>query len=271
MTQMGMDVEAVESIGRQLKQSAASVESLIGSIDKTVGSLLPMWDGPDAQRFVQQAWPQHRKYLVAAQSSVDGLGQSALNNVSEQREASGAPGSGGGGAPGLPQAIPLPHPDPVQSQGDSLAASRAAAFQKWLPVNGTEFRIGSPTIQCVGLVNDYALKLFPGVNWSRSVGHALSASGMYAAADPNYFDKIPAGQPPQPGDIVVVGANQHSYAGHVAVVGTVNGNLPAMVVEQSGGDPDAHPPIPARATFTGQLSAPEDRAIIGYLRPKPGW
>jgi uncharacterized protein YukE len=90
MAQMGMDVEAVESIGRQLKQSATSVEGLVGSIDRTVGSLLPIWDGPDAQRFVQQAWPQHRKYLLAAQSSVAGLGQSALNNASEQREASQA-------------------------------------------------------------------------------------------------------------------------------------------------------------------------------------
>ncbi|MBC7402580.1 MAG: hypothetical protein H7279_05310, partial [Microbacteriaceae bacterium] len=77
MTKMGMDVEAVESVGRQLKQSAASVESLVGGIDKTVSGLTGLWDGPDAQRFVQQSWPTLRKALVAAQSSVEGLGQSA--------------------------------------------------------------------------------------------------------------------------------------------------------------------------------------------------
>jgi len=94
MTKMGMDVEAVESVGRQLKQSAASVESLVGGIDKTVSGLTGLWDGPDAQRFVQQSWPTLRKALVAAQSSVEGLGQSALNNASEQRGASAANGSG---------------------------------------------------------------------------------------------------------------------------------------------------------------------------------
>jgi surface antigen/uncharacterized protein YukE len=98
MTKMGMDVEAVESVGRQLKQSAASVESLVGGIDKTVSGLTGLWDGPDAQRFVQQSWPTLRKALVAAQSSVEGLGQSALNNASEQRGASTANGSGSGNA-----------------------------------------------------------------------------------------------------------------------------------------------------------------------------
>jgi len=92
MTQMGMDVEAVENVGRQQKQSAASVDQVVGGLDKTVNGLLQLWEGPDAQRFVQ-SWPTFRKSLIAAQASVAGLGQSALNNASEQRDASGVKGS----------------------------------------------------------------------------------------------------------------------------------------------------------------------------------
>ena len=95
VAQMGMDVDAVESVGRQLKQSADAVNGIVSGIDKTVNGLLQVWDGPDAQRFVQQSWPTFRKSLVAAQTTVEGLGQSALNNASEQREASGANPSGG--------------------------------------------------------------------------------------------------------------------------------------------------------------------------------
>jgi uncharacterized protein YukE len=98
MAQMGMDVEAVESVGRQLKQSADSVDQIVSSLDKSVNGLLQVWDGPGAQRFVQQTWPTFRKSMVAAQASIAGLGPSALNNASEQREASGAIGSGSPGS-----------------------------------------------------------------------------------------------------------------------------------------------------------------------------
>jgi uncharacterized protein YukE len=98
MAQMGMDVDAVESVGRQLKLSADSVDQIVSSLDKSVNGLLQVWDGPGAQRFVQQTWPTFRKSLVAAQASIASLGQSALNNASEQRGTSGATGSGSSGA-----------------------------------------------------------------------------------------------------------------------------------------------------------------------------
>ena len=101
MAQLGMDVEAVENVGRQLKQSATSVDQIVGGLDKTVNGLLQLWEGPDAQRFVQ-SWPTFRKSLIAAQASVAGLGQSALNNASEQRDASGVKGSNGTGSGMLP-------------------------------------------------------------------------------------------------------------------------------------------------------------------------
>ena len=100
MAQLGMDVEAVESVGRQLKQSAVSVDKILGSLDKSVSGLLEIWDGPGAQRFVQQTWPTFRRSLTAAQTSISGLGLSALNNASEQRKASAAINNGSSTKPG---------------------------------------------------------------------------------------------------------------------------------------------------------------------------
>jgi hypothetical protein len=265
-----MDVEAVESVGRQLKQSATSVDQIVGGLDTTVNGLLQIWDGADAQRLVQ-SWPTFRKSLITAQASVAGLGQSALNNASEQRDASRVKGSGGLSSVTFPSpthvgdpTAPSVAPSPPHGTLASDNATRQAAFDQWLPPEGSKYMIGAPTVQCVGLVNDYAQHLFPGKSFSQTVGAPASAYQMYADASPQYFDKIPAGQAPQPGDIVVVGQNHWSTAdGHVAVVQTVTGNEPGFVVEQSGSDQ-------ARGTWYGHLSEEEDAAIIGYLRPKLG-
>jgi uncharacterized protein YukE len=88
MARMGMDVDAVENTGRQLKSQAANIGSMVAQIDKVVNSLASSWDGQDAQQFVHDWWPQHKKALAAAQQAIDGLGQSAMNNASEQRQVS---------------------------------------------------------------------------------------------------------------------------------------------------------------------------------------
>jgi WXG100 family type VII secretion target len=88
MPRMGMDVEVVEQSGRQLKSQAAAIGNLISQIDKVVHGLTGAWDGQDAQTFVNQWWPQHKKSLAAVQHEIEGLGQSALNNANEQRDVS---------------------------------------------------------------------------------------------------------------------------------------------------------------------------------------
>jgi uncharacterized protein YukE len=98
MAQMGMDVDAVEAAGRDLQAKAQSIDTIVSNLDKTVGSLNGSWDGNDAQTFVNEWWPEHKKALTAASSSIAGLGQSALNNASEQRQASGVSGSGAAAA-----------------------------------------------------------------------------------------------------------------------------------------------------------------------------
>lgn len=88
MARMGMDVEAVEKTGRDLKTKATNIQTLIGEIEGLVTGLSSVWDGKDAQQFVNEWWPQHKKNLSAVKESIEGLGQSALNNASEQREVS---------------------------------------------------------------------------------------------------------------------------------------------------------------------------------------
>lgn len=88
MARQGMDVDAVEAIGRQLQGLADQIKSLEGQINGKVHQLPSLWDGKDAQVFVNDWWPQHQKTLGTVAESVRGLGQSALNNASEQRQVS---------------------------------------------------------------------------------------------------------------------------------------------------------------------------------------
>ena len=118
MARMGMDVDAVESAGRALKERAGQIDQIVAGLDRSVKGLLNVWDGPDAHTFVEKWWPEHRAQLVAARSHVDGLGQSALNNASEQRDASSDKGTGGGGNT-QPNSGPGAGPAPTAPGGGS--------------------------------------------------------------------------------------------------------------------------------------------------------
>jgi uncharacterized protein YukE len=121
MTYRGMDADAVEQRARQLKAHAASVGGLVTQIEREITGLLAVWEGPDAQQFVNEWWPQHKKALISAQHNVDGLGQSALNNASEQRRQSSATG----GSSPLPSAPPS-HATPAVAAAAVTAAGAAA-------------------------------------------------------------------------------------------------------------------------------------------------
>ncbi|MCG2803466.1 MAG: WXG100 family type VII secretion target [Cellulomonas sp.] len=88
MARMGMDVEAVEGVANQLKSLADQISNLESQINGKVQQLPGIWEGKDAQTFVTQWWPQHQKALKAAAEAVKGLGQSALNNATDQRNVS---------------------------------------------------------------------------------------------------------------------------------------------------------------------------------------
>jgi surface antigen/uncharacterized protein YukE len=120
---MGMDADLVAQAGKALKDRAGEIDALVAKLDAIVRSIHGVWEGPDSDQFVNEWWPEHKKTLVAASSHVSGLGQSALNNASEQRDASHAGGSGA--APnhsdtGTPSAQP-PATSTPQSQGGPLS------------------------------------------------------------------------------------------------------------------------------------------------------
>lgn len=89
MARLGMDVEQVSVISKKLHTEAANIDALVAKIQGIVASLPGVWDGPDAQQFVNEWWPEHKKTLQAVSSHIQGLSDSARNNVEEQRRVSG--------------------------------------------------------------------------------------------------------------------------------------------------------------------------------------
>jgi len=80
----GMDVEFVKGSGGRLQSQAEEIRSLITRINSEVQDLAAHWAGSDATMFVTQWWPEHQAHLSQAADSVYGLGQSAINNATEQ-------------------------------------------------------------------------------------------------------------------------------------------------------------------------------------------
>lgn len=114
MARTGMDVDQISAAGNALKERAADIDALVAKIDGIVRNMPGVWDGPDSQQFVNEWWPEHKRTLVAASAHVAGLGQSALNNASEQREVSGSSG-GGIATPSAHDSQTFPSDQPVAS------------------------------------------------------------------------------------------------------------------------------------------------------------
>ncbi len=84
-----MNIDAVETVGRNLQQKYSStIEQLMGEMEAMVNETSSSWVGPDAEKF-RSWWPQKRSALKAISADLHGFGQSALNNASAQRTASG--------------------------------------------------------------------------------------------------------------------------------------------------------------------------------------
>jgi uncharacterized protein YukE len=84
----GMDVDAVETIAKQLQHQADQIHSVISTVDGLINQAEGAWKGGDATQFRDWWTSQHRPALTQAGEAVRGLGQSAMNNASEQRTVS---------------------------------------------------------------------------------------------------------------------------------------------------------------------------------------
>lgn len=129
MTRLGMDADAVEQQGRALQQQAERVGAVTLEIDRLINSLRGTWFGRSSARFVDGQWPQNRSQLRQAAESIAGLGQSALNNASEQRRASSSPGTGGVSTP----------PDAGRSPGAAVTPGEFRDLA-WATYEGEEHR-----------------------------------------------------------------------------------------------------------------------------------
>lgn len=93
MAYMGMDVDAVEQAGRELKSLADQLRQRASTCTSSVTRLAGIWQGQDSSQFANQTWPGLKSRLEAAAAALEDMGQIALSNATEQRQASNAPGS----------------------------------------------------------------------------------------------------------------------------------------------------------------------------------
>ena len=89
MAKLGMDVEQVLAVSKRLQAESLAIEALVNKIQGIVTSLPGIWDGPDAQQFVNDWWPEHKKTLLATKERIAGLAVAARNNANEQSKVSG--------------------------------------------------------------------------------------------------------------------------------------------------------------------------------------
>ena len=67
MTRLGMDVDVVEGLGRQLKGQAHQLQGVVTQIESLVNQSSTAWDGKDSQDFRQWWLGEHKPKLVSLQ------------------------------------------------------------------------------------------------------------------------------------------------------------------------------------------------------------
>jgi hypothetical protein len=81
-----MDVEAVKTLGDQMKRKAGDIERIIQDVQTLVGGA--SWEGPDAVRFRDDWQNCLSGNLRTVATALEGAGQSAMNNAQEQHDVS---------------------------------------------------------------------------------------------------------------------------------------------------------------------------------------
>jgi len=272
----GMNTDEVEKLGNQIAKQATSLGTIATQLDRLVGNLHSIWQGPDAQRFTND-WQQHKSALVTAQQRLDEVGKSALKNVTEQRQASAA-GDASTGAGGSSTAAPAasagngstgataaPAASTSATTGGAVQAAAVSDFAREWTGKGIDYDHAYGN-QCFDVFHQYSKEVVGNGN----IGYgSIKASDIYNNYSSNgvsqYYDRIPVGQgQPQPGDVIVYGGNTNNGDyGHVAVITEVNGSN-YTVLQQNGNNPSGSAYTQSYSLNDNKSSGP----ILGYLRPK---
>lgn len=276
----GMNVEEVERLGAQLQRSAQDIDTWTASIDRLVVGT--PWMGSDADRFKHEWWPGHRARIRSVAGELNGYGQSALNNASEQRRASGEAGAtegkgpatdGGGGSGTAPDSQSPGTGGPTGlNVNESEEGLRARFRAQYARVNGDFDRYntaynsaGNCTSYAAWRVNDIADQSGHG-DWSFSNNNIGDVNGLRMGNGYEWGQSASAaGFPPnQDASVGSVawwnGSTPLGEYGHVAVVHSVDANS-ITVEEGSWGSADVRLTTYARG---------DARFPTGFLHLAPG-
>jgi surface antigen len=217
-----MSIEEVRALGQDLQSRAGNVDDIMGILERVV--MNAAWVGPDARRFKDQWWPEHRARLRKVSEDLRGFGQSALNNASEQEQASGGGRipSAGPSAPGNPSVVVPGSGEPGATAGSPGAAtgSLPGSERSWEEVNRGYIANPPPGYE-PGTDNAYQCTSWAQYRWQElarehgidlpPMGHG---DGWQVAA--NNGGKIDT--PPTLGAIASYGNGQEGSYGHVMIV-----------------------------------------------------
>ena len=88
MPLVGMDVEVVKGIGRDLGTQATAIQTSIGQINTLLLKAKDAWKGKDSEQFEQLWNGQYQGQLKKIQQEIDALGKSATKNANAQETTS---------------------------------------------------------------------------------------------------------------------------------------------------------------------------------------
>jgi uncharacterized protein YukE len=87
MTRLGMDVDAVESIGHQMIAKAASLGSVGGAAGRLIQHGHSLWQGNTSRHWLEQ-WQRDEAAVRRLVHDLDAMGRKLLAQATEQRDAS---------------------------------------------------------------------------------------------------------------------------------------------------------------------------------------
>jgi uncharacterized protein YukE len=88
MSLVGMDVDVVKGIGRDLHTQAQAIQTSINAINKLLDNAKQNWKGKDSDHFEQLWHGQYQGQLRKIQSDIEDLGKAAVKNAGEQERTS---------------------------------------------------------------------------------------------------------------------------------------------------------------------------------------
>lgn len=122
MARLGMDVEVVESVAKELTSAAHALRSITSALDRSLRRAQEVWIGRDASALVGD-WQRQHRHLDQLAQAIDDYARQAQRQAAEQRRASESTGAVGG-APAPRRHDPWRRDEPATEQQVNDIATR---------------------------------------------------------------------------------------------------------------------------------------------------